>query len=89
MAHCPNCGGELKIIAAILELPVIEKILTHLGLEVMSALRAMRWRMPVCGSDRQLRGADIRTVNVSSGSGPVVDERQLYGSPTRPAGFGQ
>jgi hypothetical protein len=28
----PNCGGgELKIIAAILERPVIEKILTHLG----------------------------------------------------------
>ena len=34
MQHCPNCGGgELKIIAAILERPVIEKILTHLGLE--------------------------------------------------------
>ena len=33
MAHCPNCGGELKIIAAILEQPVIEKILTHLGLQ--------------------------------------------------------
>ena len=33
MRHCPNCGaGELKIIAAILERPVIEKILTHLGL---------------------------------------------------------
>ena len=33
MGHCPNCGGELKIIAAILEQPVIEKILTHLGLQ--------------------------------------------------------
>jgi hypothetical protein len=34
MQHCPNCGGgELKIIAAILERPVIEKILKHLGLE--------------------------------------------------------
>ncbi len=32
LEHCPNCGGELKIIAAILEQPVIEKILTHLGL---------------------------------------------------------
>jgi hypothetical protein len=32
MQHCPNCGaGELKIIAAILERPVIERILTHLG----------------------------------------------------------
>ncbi len=35
MQHCPNCGaGELKIIAAILERSVIEKILTHLGLSV-------------------------------------------------------
>ncbi len=34
MQHCPNCGGgELKIIAAILERPVIEKILMHLGLQ--------------------------------------------------------
>jgi hypothetical protein len=34
MQHCPNCDdGELKIIAAILERPVIEKILAHLGLE--------------------------------------------------------
>jgi hypothetical protein len=30
LEHCPNCGGKLTIIAAILE--VIEKILTHLGL---------------------------------------------------------
>jgi hypothetical protein len=34
MQHCPNCGaGELKFIAAILERPVIEKILDHLGLD--------------------------------------------------------
>jgi len=34
MQHCPNCGsGELKIIASIHERPVIEKILTHLGLD--------------------------------------------------------
>jgi hypothetical protein len=32
MQHCPNCGaGEIKIIAAILERPVIDKILSHLG----------------------------------------------------------
>jgi hypothetical protein len=32
--HCPNCRGcQLKIIAAILERPVIENILTHLGLD--------------------------------------------------------
>jgi len=33
MEHCQNCGGDLKIIAAILEQPIIEKILTHLGLQ--------------------------------------------------------
>ena len=32
MQYCPNCAAwELEIIAAILERPVIEKILTHLG----------------------------------------------------------
>jgi hypothetical protein len=33
LAHCPNFGGELKIIAAILEQPAIEKNLTLLGLQ--------------------------------------------------------
>ena len=41
MQHCPNCGvGKLKIIAAILERPVIEKILTHLGLQPQPPPRA-------------------------------------------------
>jgi len=39
MAHCQNCGGEPKIIAAILEQPVIEKILTHLGLQARAPPR--------------------------------------------------
>jgi hypothetical protein len=40
MEHCANCGGELKIIAAILEQPVIEKILTHLSLQALAPPRA-------------------------------------------------
>jgi len=40
MEHCPNCGGELKIIAVILEQPVIEKILMHLGLQTRAPSRA-------------------------------------------------
>jgi hypothetical protein len=40
LAHCPNCGSELKIIAAILEQPVIEKILTHLGLQARAPPRS-------------------------------------------------
>jgi len=48
LEHCPNCGGELKIIAAILEAPVIERILRHLGLEV----RAPPW-VPARGDLQQ------------------------------------
>ena len=45
LEHCPNCGGELKIIAAILEAPVIERILTHLGLQARAPPRApARWQ---------------------------------------------
>ena len=40
MEHCPNCGGHLLIIAAILEQPVVEKILTHLGLQARAPRRA-------------------------------------------------
>ena len=40
LEHCPNCGGELKIVAAILEAPVIERILTHLGLQARAPPRA-------------------------------------------------
>jgi hypothetical protein len=37
---CPNCGGSLKIIAAIEDPPVIVRILTHLGLPTRSPPRA-------------------------------------------------
>ena len=40
LERCPNCDGELKVIAAILEPPVIEKILTHLGLQPRAPPRA-------------------------------------------------
>jgi hypothetical protein len=40
MEHGPNCGGKLRIIAAILEQPVIEKILMHLGLQARAPPRA-------------------------------------------------
>jgi len=38
--HCPNCGGGLKIIAAIEDSPVIVKILSHLGLPPRAPPRA-------------------------------------------------
>jgi len=37
--HCPNCGGALKIIAAIEDPPVIVKILRHLGLPTRAPAR--------------------------------------------------
>ena len=58
MAHCPNCGGKLKIIAAILEPPVIEKILTHLGLQARAQPipAALGWgRMKSDGSESSSR----------------------------------
>jgi hypothetical protein len=48
MARCPNCAGQLKIIAAIMEQPVIEKLLTHLGLQARAPPRA-----PARGSQQQ------------------------------------
>jgi hypothetical protein len=40
MEHCPQCGGTLKIIAAIEHPPVIAKILTHLGLPARAVPRS-------------------------------------------------
>ena len=38
--HCTNCGCELTIIAAILDALVIEKTLTHLGLQARALPRS-------------------------------------------------
>jgi len=38
--HCPHCGGNMKIIAAILEKATINKILDHLGLPARAPPRA-------------------------------------------------
>ncbi len=38
--HCPNCGGRLKIIAAIVDPALIAKILTHLHLPARAPPRS-------------------------------------------------
>jgi hypothetical protein len=38
--RCANCGGDLKIIAAIEDPPVIDKILSHLGLPTRAPPRS-------------------------------------------------
>jgi hypothetical protein len=40
LEHCPQCGGDLKIIAAIEEPTVIVRILTHLGLPARAPPRS-------------------------------------------------
>ena len=37
LEHCPECGGSLKIIAAIIDPSVIVRVLAHLGLPSLSA----------------------------------------------------
>ena len=40
LEHCPQCGGEFKVIAAIEEPAVIVRILTHLGLPARAPPRS-------------------------------------------------
>jgi len=40
MKHCPNCGGNMKIIAAILESSMVAKMLNHLGLPARAPPRS-------------------------------------------------
>ena len=39
--YCPQCGGRLQIIAAIVDPPVIAKILTHLHLPARAPPRSL------------------------------------------------
>jgi len=46
--RCPQCGGKLKIIAAIEEPAVIERILTHLGISAQPPPRTPARRVELC-----------------------------------------
>lgn len=54
-AHGPNCSGELKIIVALLAPPVIEKALTHPGLQAQAWPRAPARRRPSVATASGLR----------------------------------
>jgi hypothetical protein len=43
--YCPQCGGRLKIVAAIEDPPVIAKILTHLHLPAHAPPRSPARRL--------------------------------------------
>ena len=54
LGHCPNCGEQLKIIAAILELAVVERIFMHLGLQARTPPRTPARERPRMG-DKTLK----------------------------------
>jgi hypothetical protein len=47
LEHCPQCGGEFRIIAAIEEPALIVKILTHLGLPARAPPRSPALPLPL------------------------------------------
>ena len=51
LEHCPQCGGELKIIAAIEEPAVIVRILTHLGLPARATALVRSGQTASAGGD--------------------------------------
>jgi hypothetical protein len=55
--HCPNCGGALKIIAAIDDPPVIVKILSHLGLSTRGPPRAPARRVDLFQTSEEPKAA--------------------------------
>jgi len=48
LEHCPQCGGEFRIIAAIEEPAVIVRILTHLGLPARAPPRSPARPLALC-----------------------------------------
>jgi hypothetical protein len=54
LTHCPHCGGQLRVVAAILQPQAIDKILNHLGLEAQPPPRApARGQMAFRGGKRK------------------------------------
>ncbi len=88
MEHCPNCAGRLRIIAAILESAVIDRILTHLGLQARAPPR-----VPARGDLQQAAcprpgppggGEGLRLTRVEAGEGPR--SVRVYSMPWRLSG---
>ena len=72
--QCPQCGGTLKIIAAIEHPPVITKTLTHLGLPARAAP----------SSGQGLRSIPTGLIPTDPPSGPVQPLTQPSPALARP-----
>ena len=87
LEHGPNCGGELKIIAAILEQPVIEKILTHLGLRARAPPRAAARGQALQGEPGRRQPVDCLRLARGRATGPARPAGRLsLAQPSRPSG---
>ena len=91
---CPDCGGALKIIAAIEDPPVIIKILSHLGLPTRAPPRAgspirsipndLNKAKPPANASRWRRSLGVRPSgslrNLSRASRPLSGRAAWYNS---------
>jgi hypothetical protein len=76
LEHCPNCGGELKVIAAILERPAIEKIPNHLALQARALPHApARWRIALQDIQPKIRPDRLESNDLRARVGPNDVER--------------
>ena len=77
--HCPNCGGALKIIAAIEYPPVIVKILSHLGLPTRAPDRRVDLFQTIGEAQTAERPKPMETLALSASNSEIVT---LAGDPT-------
>ena len=66
--HCPNCGGAVKIIAAIEEPPVMVRILAHLGLPTRAPPRSPARPLPLLQAAEPKPRPDQSSRHLSRGS---------------------
>lgn len=79
MQHCRNCGGgELKVIAAIPERPVIEKILTHPGLDAQPPPRGRAREVGAADQGRTTAGQASRRGRVGTSHGSTTGSRPVW-----------
>jgi Putative transposase len=76
--HCPNCGGALRIIAAIDDPPVIVKILSHLGLPTRGPPRAPARRVDLF---QTIWGAKSRLPTQADGAARSEFDRAAHKEP--------
>ena len=65
--HYPNCGGALKIIAAIEDAPVIERILANLGLPTRAPPRSPTHRVDFFQAAREPKPLAQRKATIALG----------------------